>query len=423
MRTIITSLLLSLALLAFGCSGSTVRATRSHLSRGDLPGAIEAAGEDREALGVVALEILSSGMDDSGTRSASIRGLRAAGYVARATLRNLSRSDDIVVSSLALEVLAGQGDRRARRSLAKRLEHRSGEVRAAALRALARERRGPAFFQPFLEDTDSRVRAAAVGGLGRLEGEGAAELLAEAAQRDPVPQVRAAALSALARTGVTAGLLEALRTGLRDPEVRVRQAAITALGRLEDRESAVALLRERMTEGEPTEAVRAAAILSRWDDEDAREHLRVLLREGNVALAGAAAIGASQVGDEMLDALIAALARSEPEIRMQVAASLMSMGQYDRAEEELARLLGHPGWLGIQAAVALLGERELIAVEHVVRGLEHDDVQIRALTASVCGRLVGGAALARRVLSDESPRVRVAAAAAIIERLYRGRNG
>ena len=427
MRKLTSAALSSLALLTACCSGSVVRGTRSHLGRGDLAGAIEAAGEDREALGVVALEILAAGMNDPDTRSASARGLRAAGYVARATLRELSRSDDAVVSALAAEALAGQGDGRARRSLEGRLDHPDGMVRAAALRALARGRRDPTFFLPFLEDTDSRVRAAAVDGLGRLEGVSAAAAaaapLAEAARRDPQPQLRAAALRALARVDGGSLLLDTIRAALGDAEVPVRQAAIAVLGRSDDRDSAESLLRERMSAGEPAEAVRAAAILARWGDEDAREHLRLLLREGNPALAGAAAIGAAQVGEEMLEPLMAALERPEPEIRMQVAASLMTMGQYDRAAEELARLLGHPGWLGIQAALALLGERELIAREHIERGLDHEDVQIRALTASVCGRLPGGVGLARRVLQDDSPRVRVAAAAAIIERLYRGRNG
>jgi len=405
------------------CAPGARRATRELLDGGDIEAAVRAAGDDSGALGEVSLEVLARAFEDPSTREAAARGLRAAGTLSRSTLRRLSSSGLPAISAVADEVLASQGDRRALDRLAHLLDHPDGEVRAAAVRGLARSHGTASFFEPFLRDTDSRVRLSAVEGLARLQDARTAPLIVDLARHDPSPSVRAAALRALRRSASTEVLLEASRDGLNDPEILVRNSAIGLVAFVSDRESATALLRERMARGEPAEAIRAASVLARWGDAEARGVLTRTLAEGCVALAGAAAIGIAQVGRDMADVLIAALDRPEPEVRMQVAAALLDLGENARAESTLVALLERPGWIGIQAAAALVRTGHEGAAGRLEAGLGDDDEGIRALAASACGRTRGGERIARRALTDASANVRVAAAAAILERLVRGRNG
>ncbi len=406
-----------------GCSSATLRQTRSLLERDDLSGAVEAAGDDRLALEEVALAVLARGMTDPATRPQAAAGLRSAGYLARSTLGELTGSEDAAVSAVAASILAAQGDRRARESLEDLLAHSDGEIRAAALQGVRRSRDELSFFRPFLQDPDARVRSVAVQALGRLEGEEIAPLLSETVRRDPAVSVRSAALRALSRVDSSEALLEAVRHALAHGESALTSAAIDALARLDDRETARALLTEQMAEGEPPVAIRAAAVLARDGDQAARTYLQRSLAEGPVAEASAAAIGAGQVGEDMRDALIAALDRPEPEVRMQVAAELLDLDERERAVETLTELVEQPGWIGLQAAIALAHAGNEDVGPRLARGLEDEDPSVRAAAARACGRLYGGARIAREALDDEASNVRIAAASSVLQRFLLGRNG
>jgi aminopeptidase N len=99
---------------------------------------------------------------------------------------------------------------------------------AAALGRFAAER-SRAALEAALADTSARVRKAAVESLGRVGGDGAAELVRRKWDGDPSDQVRAAALTAWAHLAPDASR-DAIAAGLRTRSYReaIQNAAITA---------------------------------------------------------------------------------------------------------------------------------------------------------------------------------------------------
>jgi hypothetical protein len=113
------------------------------------------------------------------------------------------------------------------------------DTRVGAARALAEDDgEGVEVLLGALAAPDSRVRAAASGGLVRVAWNGVDETLRAragarltAALQDPDSDVRRAGAGALGRVGGT-GAVSALRAAAKDPEEGVRLAATSALGRL-----------------------------------------------------------------------------------------------------------------------------------------------------------------------------------------------
>lgn len=404
------------------CS-SALRRTRRLLSRGDIAGAATAAGTDRYALQEVALEVLSRGLTEDDTREPSARGLVAAGELARPRLRQLAAdSEDDVIVALAAEALATLGDRRMVDWLEERLSHEDALIRAAAVRVVGATSEDVEFFRRHLNDHDSRVRSAAVTSLanrGTLDW--APDLLAEASYRDPSPAIRASALRALSRSEASDVLLETIRATLNQPEnpLPVRIAAIQALFHVEDINAAEVLLLDALGGGEPLEQLRAAAVLASYGNEMGHEHLRNALNDPSVATAGGAAIAASAVGGPLEEALIQALNRREPEIRLQVAASLLRLGEHEAAVTTLAQLAEQPGWIGLQAAITLAREHRDMsrAAVRLAAALEDESPDLRAFAALSCGFVDSGWEIAAAGLSDDETTVRIAAATSVLRGL------
>lgn len=406
------------------CS-SALRRTRRLLSRGDIPGAAAAAGTDRYALQEVALEILSRGLSEEETREPSARGLVAAGELARPRLRQLATdSDDEITAALVAEALATLGDRRMVDWLGERTAHDEALVRAAAVRVVGSTSEDHEFFQRHLNDHDSRVRAAAVTSLSsRRTTDWAADLLSQVSCRDPSPTIRASALRSLARIDSSDFLLETVRVALDQPEnpLTVRIAAIQALAHVDDINAAEVLLLEVLGGGEPLEQLRAAAVLASYGNEMGHEHLRGALNDSNVATAGGAAIAASAVGGPLEELLIQALSRREPEIRLQVAASLLRLGDHEAAVTTLAQLAERPGWLGLQAAITLAREQHDMsrAAVRLAAALEDESPDLRAFAALSCGFIDSGWEIAAAGLGDDERSVRIAAATSVLRGLRR----
>jgi HEAT repeat protein len=398
---------------------------RRHLARGDFSGAAAAAGDDRYALQELALEVLARGLGDAAERERAAAGLVGAGPLARPTLREIANgTGDDVAAAYAAEALATLGDRRMAARLRSRLGDRDPEVRAAAVRAQGASRDAAGFFADALADPDSRVRAAAVGAIGRRRDDaGAGPLLAEAARRDPEPSVRTAALRALARLEHGQLLLETARTVLAAPgePIAVRLGAIQALGAVDDINTAEVILLEVLSSGEPPAQLRAAAVLSSYGNEMGQEHLRSALADPAVSIAGGAAIAAGGVGGPLRDALVQALGRREPEVRLHVAASLLHIGEVELAMAELGRLVEQPGWIGLQAAISMArdGDETSHAAVRLAQALEDPSVELRAFAALSCGFLDDGWEIAAAGLGDEVSTVRIAAAASVLRSLYR----
>jgi aminopeptidase N len=134
---------------------------------------------------------------------------------------------------------------------------------AAALGRFARERSRPPL-EAGLADTSARVRKAAVESLGLVGGEGVAELVRRAWDRDPSDQVRAAALTALARLAPESSR-DAVAAGLRAPSYReaIQNAAIAAAVRRPDPGLVTEL--EAIAGEQPLPAAALGALAARGD--------------------------------------------------------------------------------------------------------------------------------------------------------------
>jgi hypothetical protein len=412
-RLCLPAVLFSAALC--GCATGPVVRARARLAAADVEGAVAAAGQDRAALREVSLAILSRALEEDATRDAAARGLEGAGWQARGLLDRLARSGDGVVATVAAAIRLRQGGRGFGPMLRAGLDHRSGEARAAAIAALGPQAREASFFGACLADTDDRARLACATAAGRAAGAlAAAPEVRAAALHDPEPAVRVAARASLARMEQGDLLLETARATLTDGSQTVRIAAISALGRAEDRVTASALLVRVLSSDERVEAVRAAAALAAWGDPRGVSALEQALSARAVAVASAAAVAASEVGEPMRAALLGALGRREPEVRMQAAASLLRLGERERSVAALVECLPRPGFLGLQAALALAAVRPDEAADRVLAATGSRDPAERAFALQSAPRLEGGFAIARRGLADPEPRVRIAAASALL---------
>jgi HEAT repeat protein len=258
----------------------------------------------------------------------------------------------------------------------------------------------------------------------RREDPDTADLLSQVALRDPEPTVRSAALRVLARVETGGLLLDTAREVLADADAAIplRLGAIQALGAVDDVNAAELLLLEALSGGDPQERLRAASVLSTYGNEAGHGYLRAALADPSVSIAGGAAIAAGAVGGPLRDALVEALRRPEPEVRLHVAASLLHIGERELALAELGRLVEQPGWVGLQAALSMdrADDATSQAAIRLAAALEDPSVELRSFAALSCGFIEDGWEIAARGLSDADATVRIAAAASVLRSLVRG---
>jgi HEAT repeat protein len=298
------------------------------------------------------------------------------------------------------------------------LEAEDPEARAAAVRTLGA--RGEAAALDQVSHPDPQVRLAVVQALDRQEDRALAErLLGPLAWQDPSIAVRSRALRAFGRRGRFDLVLDAARASMDEQAGAVRLAALAALGHHHDQEEAARLLRARLDAGD-LEAARAATLLARGGDRRGIRILARLLLEAPSQVAATAAIGASQVGEPMRQALLAALDRPEADVRMHAAAALHQL-EDPAAEATLLELADEPGRVGLDAALLLGEDQPEATLLRLLRALEEEDPMIRATVASRSPWAPDGLGLARRALADPSAHVRIAAAGAVLTILSRER--
>ncbi len=419
------TVVLLLAAVVLGSCGAPARRTRSRLADGDLAGAIDVAGRDRRALEAIALDVLRLGLSEADTQRGAAAGFRAAGGLAEDTLRELADAPvDDSTRALALEALHRLGVRSARSRLQSLAEHDNPTVRATAIRALAATIRSRQVLERWLVDSDDSVRAAAVRAVAqRASDPWALEVVSRSARDDESWTVRAAAVSVLPRLTRGAVLIEVASAVLQrsDNPATARLAAISALGRADSIQDVEALLLARLEAGSPAESVRAAAILASYGSEAGHAHLRQALASRNVMEAREAAVAAGRIGGPLVEVLLMALHRPEPDVRLHVAEALLRTGERETALSALSVLMGDSGWTGLHAALALARGRDgsSAAAIRLAAALDNEAPEIRRYAVFACGSLEFGFDLALNTLADEAAEVRVAAAGALLRHFHR----
>lgn len=411
-------LLLALCVAPTGCSAA-LRSARAHLAEGDHREAALAAGDDQLALQEVALALLARALQVSEHRATAAAGLRAGGDLAWPLLGELANAHDDESALLAASILALQGDDEQREVIRGEVGHDNPDVRAAVVAVLGRETSASELLRRSFNDTSPSVRRSAVNAISSSHrcADWALSLLADAARHDPEPSVRGAALRVLSYCDDGQTLLDLAREALaREAPAALRVTAISALERARDRDAVRLLLAERFTNGGQAEKLRAATVFARFGDDRGLEFLRRALTDESVSLATGAALAASSVGEPLHEALVEALERSEPAVRLYAATSLTSTAEHSSAVETLAELAARHDRIGASAALELarVGERREEMRERLDALLDHESENIRLLIARRSSALDHGVELAARALRDESEAVRIAGAASLL---------
>ena len=186
--------------------------------------------------------------------------------------------------------------------------------RGAAMRALgqcASDRRVPAYLLAGLDDDDPWVRYYACQALGRLRVEAAANPIAKLLASD-AGQVKVAAVEALAHLQ-SAIAFDALRGAARSEDVDVMRAALIGLG-IARRDDGLPILLEAARATDPATRVVAVAALSEYDGQDVLDALSRAATDPDAALRTTALgfLGA-RPGAEPTRALVELLATTSPQ--------------------------------------------------------------------------------------------------------------
>jgi HEAT repeat protein len=341
--------------------------------------------------------------------SAKVRFRRAAAWVlrdaegdrreaARTALRGLLRDADPLVRAVAVESLAALGEEKDRVLAAALVDDEEGEVRLAAVDAVADLAGGdPGPLRDLVRHPRADVRARACSALAEFGGEDVERDLAGAAG-DREPLVRASAVAALGWFFPRRRTVE-IRAALQDAAPAVRLAAADALARILDDSGREVLLR-RLGEGpvddDWQQAFARLARLARPEDRPllaahAGWPTRPLRRA--VALAGLARLGEPAARDRLRKWLD----RRDPQ---RAVLPLVAVGWVRATEfrDRIARAIERPDSPLFDAALSA-------AVEFVDAGLAGAIVRAAGATADrgVFEALAAAAEDLARLLGDEAP--------------------
>ncbi len=248
-----------------------------------------------------------------------------------------------------------------------------------------------------LDDLNPAVRFAALVTAGRLEFESLGKKALEMSKDDQQPgYVRAAAVFAAHRCGQPAdlGRLAAL---LWNPDIGVRSNAAMLLG-LSGESSAIPMLRE--SANDPLTRTRPIS----------REILRLQIAEAVVLLGS----------DEDLKAIRGAAYSSEDEIRILAVLMLGRLNDQGMRGNFVGFLAKSPVELRLAAAEALARMGSLEGIPVMIEAARMDQPTVRAQAAFALGQAAHDTRCAMALeglLEDAEPKVRIAAAAAILEHL------
>lgn len=290
-----------------------------------------------------------------------------------------------------------------------------------------------------LSDTDSRVRAAAAGGLGRIKGEEAVEAVVAQLSQEADGEARRAQVKAL-QAMASPKAIPALVAVLLDPAGQVAWQAAKALQELrwepntdaeraswhlavsqfEDAVSFGAAAVEPLTRltraNEFQRCIRAVESLAKVGGAPSVKPLLDCLSNKDFTVRSAAATALGEVGDaRAIDPLVLALKDSHHQVCLASCISLGKMGD-QRAVEPIIRLLSHGAPDVRAAAVSSLGKlRDARAVPPLVQLLRDSDVEVREAAAAALGGIGDERAIEDLVLTltDRHSNVRQSAANAL----------
>jgi HEAT repeat protein len=242
--------------------------------------------------------------------------------------------------------------------VADRLQDPDELVRTWASVALAGTREGVDVLERQLRSPSPRARAVAVAEVGRLAGASALGTLARFVI-DPDPAVRAAAATALGATRKREAVPHLLRL-VEDSEGTVRSDALTALAELGGPERAPAF---RKHAGDPYLGARLAAAtgLAALRDGGARDLLRELARGDDLSLALRAGQRLAKLGEVQpaLDAIAKSLVDRRWTLRVAACVTAASLGDPVAVELAVRALRDREPRVRLAAARAVLARRKL----------------------------------------------------------------
>lgn len=247
--------------------------------------------------------------EDPRTRRAALRILSYFGYIEGLEILVAAMSDeDEKIRDAAIYGLPLIDDPRAIDALLASALHREAKTRAAVVRALGQTRASASVIESLrtaLEDEDAWVRYYATQSLGRLKARDATPYVIGRMQ-DPSGQVRVAAVEALAYFAdprAEAALADAARSS--DPDMQ--RAALLGLG-ISRRPAAIPLLRQGATAPDAATRLVAIGALAELDSPEIVPALAHAISDPDESV-GAAAIGylATRPTDEATLALLARL--------------------------------------------------------------------------------------------------------------------
>jgi HEAT repeat protein len=267
---------------------------------------------------------------------------------------------------------------------------RSGDIerRIAALVAV-RGRTAVRRLTRLSHDRDAQMRAAAVRELARRRGNAeAAQALVDRVRDDDDASVRTAAVMALGAHGEAAKA--ALTAALDDRDSMVRMAAPAALMAAVPDE-ALALLPPRMTEQPSNLAIEVARVLATRQHADAEAYVLRCLRAAPPALRPQAAVAAQALSGASIDALAPFLRDADPEVSIRIASVLVRREEHRQATLEALRpLAARPdGFLAVRALGVLAGAGDPWALDPIRQALQASDANVRRLAVIAWPQAIG----------------------------------
>lgn len=416
--------ILALGLSSWGCASSRAVRAQTLLEEGRYAEAMGVAEGNWAATRAIALEILEEGLAEPELRSQCTRALTEAGPLGEPLFERLLQSSDPYFSTVGIVGMlrAGLGDREELvGSLEQRTEHDSAAVRALAIAALGAESGHEEIRSRGLSDPSPLVRRAALGAFSHRElSHDEAELLQTVVLRGEEQQgIRARALRALSFSREGEALCGLVEPHLFGSERALALAGVQALAHAQGVECGDQLLRRAMNSDDTLVAVRAAAVVARAGDPVGFERLQRALRGDDSAAARTASIAVIELGAERFSSDLIEIIGDDPEIRLHIYTSFLTQGGSAEARRELRQLLVEPGWIGLQAALALARVDDEQGVARLRGAALDSDVRLRAYAVQSSAWLPRGELVARQGLGDANIEVRVAAASAMLRILSR----
>ncbi|AKT36209.1 HEAT repeat domain-containing protein [Chondromyces crocatus] len=231
----------------------------------DDPYVIHAATGAIQALGGPEAEVLALGAARSTSWMVRRAAIQIMGHLGCGTglelLLEATHDPDDRIREAAVQALPSCQDPRAFNQILTLTSHPSPRTRAAAMRALGRVPREPrsvAALQQALGDVDAWVRYYACQSLGRLQEQGAAEILAGLIH-DEAGQVRLAAVEALARLD-SPSARDALLSASHAADPELQRAAVLGLGSTRRPEALPTLLEASRSDDPTTRLIALSAL-------------------------------------------------------------------------------------------------------------------------------------------------------------------